>query len=427
MEAAIAVMDAAETIDAVEEVDLGEMEVADDRESISLGARVLLIVDNDISFAQFLLESAQSRGFKGLITASGAKAIAMAREYQPHAITLDISLPDIDGWRVLDRLKNDPLTRHIPISIISTEDQLDRSVRLGAIGYLCKPIRTQEILVDALDELRDFVDRPTRQLVLIHRDAARREELKGLIQNDDLSIETFASRQEAMRFMDDRDVDCVVLQDGAADVTLSEFSEQLSLGWRSRHIPCIVFVDDIGLSDPAELARIERNPSLSSARSGEHLVDLTSLYLHRRISRLPESQKSLLVRLQDDNAVLAGKTVLIVDDDIRNIFALTSVLERYDMVIVAAETGRAAVNILQANSEIDVVLMDIMMPEMDGMDTMREIRRIPRFKHLPIIAVTAKAMKGDREKCIEAGAWDYLSKPVDTEQLLAVLRAWLHR
>ncbi|MGN6546998.1 MAG: response regulator, partial [Aureliella sp.] len=201
----------------------------------------------------------------------------------------------------------------------------------------------------------------------------------------------------------------------------------LSQGWRSRRVPCIVYVDDIGLSDPSELARIERNPGFSVARSAEHLIDQTSLYLHRRMSRLPDPQKNLLTRLHDDNSILAGKTVLIVDDDIRNIFALTSVLERYNMIIVSAETGRAAVNILQSNSDIDVVLMDIMMPEMDGMDTMREIRRIPRFKHLPIIAVTAKAMKGDREKCIEAGAWDYLSKPVDSEQMLSVLRAWLRR
>jgi CheY-like chemotaxis protein len=280
-------------------------------------------------------------------------------------------------------------------------------------------------LIDTLDELRDFVDRAMRRLVLVHRDKSRRAKLAALIEGEDLAVEIFASRQQALEFMEECEVDCVVLEEGSADVSLSEFTERLSAAWRSRRVPCVVYVDDIAASDPTELARIERNPSLSIARSSDQLLDQTSLYLHRRISRLPETQKTVLTRLHDDNSVLKGKTVLIVDDDIRNIFALTSVLERYDMVILSAETGRAAVNILQSNSDIDVVLMDIMMPEMDGMDTMREIRRIPRFKHLPIIAVTAKAMKGDREKCIEAGAWDYLSKPVDSEQMLSVLRAWL--
>ncbi|MGN6544497.1 MAG: ATP-binding protein, partial [Aureliella sp.] len=223
MEAAIAEIEADEKIVTVEADEMDVLEVIDDRDSIALGGRVLLIVDNDLNFAQFLLEAAQSRGFKGLITASGAKAIALAREYQPHAITLDISLPDIDGWRVLDRLKHDPLTRHIPVTVISTEDQLDRSVKLGALGFLGKPIRTQEMLTETLDELRDFVDRPTRQLVLVHRDATRRAELAELIENEEVSVAAFGSRQEALRFMEDREVDCVVLEDGSSKISLGEF------------------------------------------------------------------------------------------------------------------------------------------------------------------------------------------------------------
>jgi CheY-like chemotaxis protein len=229
-----------------------------------------------------------------------------------------------------------------------------------------------------------------------------------------------------MQLLEEQEVDCVVLQGGASEVSVSEFTEALSGPSQLRHTPCIVFFDEGAMSDPLELARVERHRSCSSARTLEQLIDLTALYLHQPVAALPEAQQRVVARIHDDNSMLAGKTVLIVDDDIRNIFALTSVLERQQMVIISAETGRSAINILQSNVHIDLVLMDIMMPELDGMDTMREIRRIPHLKHLPIIAVTAKAMKGDREKCIEAGAWDYLSKPVDTEQMLAVLRAWLH-
>ncbi|MGN6135512.1 MAG: response regulator, partial [Aureliella sp.] len=426
MEAAMVVMSVEDKLPSSTSSELSIVNIPDDRESLTLGGKVLLIVDNDISFAQFLLESAQSRGFKGVITTSGATAIALACEYQPSAITLDISLPDIDGWRVLDRLKHDPLTRHIPVTIISTEDQLERGVKRGAIGYLGKPIRTQDILLDALDEIHDLVENDAKLLVLVHRDAQRRAELAEWLGGDMVTVAAFESRQEAMQLLEEQEVDCVVLQGGASEVSVSEFTEALSCSSQLRHTPCIVFFDEGAMSDPLELARVERHRSCSSARTLEQLIDLTALYLHQPVAALPEAQQRVVARIHDDNSMLAGKTVLIVDDDIRNIFALTSVLERQQMVIISAETGRSAINILQSNVHIDLVLMDIMMPELDGMDTMREIRRIPHLKHLPIIAVTAKAMKGDREKCIEAGAWDYLSKPVDTEQMLAVLRAWLH-
>ncbi len=399
-------------------------EAGDDRDSIRPGDRVLLIVENDIGFARFLLDAAREKGFKGLVTSLGAAALAMTREYRPAAITLDIFLPDIDGWRVLDRLKNDVSTRHVPVCVVSTEEARDRALGAGALAFVAKPIKTRETVDELLDWLKGYVSRPEKCVLVVEPRAARRQEVVGCLGGAARTVGV-ADGAEAARVLREGGVDCLVVSPEAPPFEPLTTEDEGGGDGLVNRLPVIVFgdgksADDGGWSRAAGC-------SVRTAHSPERLLDQAALVLHRDVETLPEAQRQMLEGLHSSARVLPGKKVLIVDDDMRNIFALSTVLEDHDMVIVTADNGRDAIKILRAQPDIDIVLMDIMMPEMDGIDTMREIRKVPELKKLPIIAVTAKAMKGDREKCIEAGAWDYLSKPVDTEQLLAVLRAWLHR
>jgi CheY-like chemotaxis protein len=405
-------------------------EVGDDRDHIQPGDHVLLIVENDLSFARLLLDTAREKGFKGLVTSLGAAALTMAREYGPHALTLDILLPDIDGWRVLERLKNDAATRHIPVCVISTEEARERALLSGARSFLAKPIPNKETLDEQLDDVAEFVNRQKRRLLVVEPNPARRERIMQLWADSDIAVLTTGDGGEVPRLIQEQPIDCLVVD--------AEAAVRQRLSSVRRPLPVIVYAEsgsETAGINPA--ARGESDGGWRTAEgeilpvrrvhSPEHLLDQATFFLHQDLNKLPESQQRLLADLHNRDRVLTGKKVLIVDDDMRNIFALSSVLEEHNMAILSADNGRDAIRILQQQQDIDIVLMDIMMPELDGIDTMREIRKIPRLKSLPIIAVTAKAMKGDREKCIEAGAWDYLSKPVDSEQMLAVLRAWLHR
>jgi HAMP domain-containing protein/signal transduction histidine kinase/CheY-like chemotaxis protein len=403
-------------------------EAGDDRSHIQPGDRVLLIVENDLHFAKLLLEVARERGFKGLVTSLGAAALAMTREYKPEAVTLDICLPDIDGWRVLERLKADTTTRHIPVCVISTEEVRERALQLGAFRIVLKPIETQETLEHTLDALRDFVSRPVKDLLVFGRDPVQRDRMLHVIGNGEIRATAVDNDAEARVLLRERHVDAMVLAPDALDLAEAALADSPTGEHPRTDLPVIVFAENtLSLENEAGLQALAKSANVKQVSSPERLLDQTTLSLHCPLSKLSDEKRQLLEQLHRTDKVLTGKKVLIVDDDIRNIFALTSVLEWHSMSILSAETGREAIQILQKQPDIDIVLMDIMMPEMDGYETIRALRKIPRLKDLPIIAVTAKAMKGDREKCIEAGAWDYLSKPVDTEQMLAVLRGWLHR
>jgi HAMP domain-containing protein/signal transduction histidine kinase/DNA-binding response OmpR family regulator len=407
-------------------------EVGDDRDRIEPGDRVLLIVENDLGFARLLLESAREKGFKGLVTSLGAAALTMAREYEPHALTLDILLPDIDGWRVLEHLKNDAATRHIPVCVISTEEARERALLSGARDFLAKPVPDKETLDALFGELAEFLNRPRRRLLVVEPNADRRQRIVQLLAGSDIDVQTTDDGDEVPRLIQQQPIDCLIVD--------AEFADRRRLSAVGHPLPVIIYAEAAS-GEPAALpaGRGKRTADsgwrtvdgdilpVQRVHSPERLLDRAAFFLHQDLNKLPETQRRLLAGLHRSDKVLAGKKVLIVDDDMRNIFALSTVLEEHEMAIVSADNGRDAIKILQQQTDIDIVLMDIMMPELDGIDTMREIRKIPRLKSLPIIAVTAKAMKGDREKCIEAGAWDYLSKPVDTEQMLSVLRAWLHR
>jgi hypothetical protein len=401
-------------------------EAPDDRNDIQADDRVVLIVDNDIDFARFVLETAHKVGFKGITTPLGAAAIALSGEYQPQAVLLDISLPDIDGWHVLDRLKHDFSLQHIPVYIVSTADQLEQGLKRGAQAILPKPIQTTEVLEEFLTKVHAEVGRVGRRIVQLQTNQERRTQLADCLSNSSVEIQSVDSGAALLEAIKQGPVDAVILTPEVRDMTLAALAEQIMSQPEMEGRPMMLeLASDTASDQLARWQRLAHEFNLEVADSPAHLVQQLVRALCISVTKLSEPAQKMLLEGHEPASILAGKKVLIVDDDIRNIFALTSILERYDMVTVSAETGRDAINLLQAAPDVDIVLMDIMMPEMDGLDTTRAIRQISKFRNLPIVAVTAKAMKGDREKCIEAGAWDYLSKPVDPEQMLSVLRAWL--
>ncbi len=400
-------------------------EVGDDRAFIQPGDRVLLIVENDLGFARFMLDAAREKGFKGLVTSLGAAALALTHDYKPDAILLDIHLPDIQGWRVMERLKNDIATRHIPVCIISTDDSRDQSMASGALAFVAKPIRKREVLDQLLDTVTDFTNRDKKRVLVVEPDAKRRGRIVKTVASDDIEVIPAKDKAAAAKIFAKQKIDCLIVSPKLLDVADSLIHSADDTDTVLGSVPVIAYGD--GEIDDMAWTRLSRVCLARKAFSPERLLDLVTSSLHRNVAALPEAWRKKLMELHQSDKLLAGKKVLIVDDDTRNIFALTSVLEEHHMLILSADNGRDAINILQKEPGIDIVLMDIMMPEMDGMETIREIRKFPHLKDLPIVAVTAKAMKGDREKCIEAGAWDYLSKPVNTEQMMMVLRAWLHR
>ncbi|RYG10359.1 MAG: response regulator, partial [Burkholderiales bacterium] len=383
-------------------------EADDDRDAINQGDLVLLIIENDMAFARFLLDAARAKGFKGLVTALGAGALTLASQYQVSAITLDMYLPDMDGWRVLDRLKQDFGARHIPVCVISTDDSRDRAFRGGALAFVEKPIQSKEILDAMLDQLRSYVGRAQRNVLVALKDATARREFLAQLESDQINAVVV------------RDDSFAKLDNGESRHALAA---QASLG----PLPLLLYRDAGGEAAGRFAWHSDERVTVHEVHTTARLFDLALLTMHLSLARLPDSKRAMLDDIASSSKPLAGKRVLIVDDDMRNIFALATVLEEHAMDIVWADNGREAINRVASDPQIKVVLMDIMMPEMDGMATMKEIRKLPAGKSLPMIAVTAKAMKGDREKCIEAGAWDYLSKPVNTQDLLSVLRAWLHQ
>jgi HAMP domain-containing protein/signal transduction histidine kinase/CheY-like chemotaxis protein len=398
-------------------------EVGDDRALIRTGDKVLLIIENDLRFARFLLDTAREKGFKGLVTSLGSAALALVRDFKPAAVTLDIFLSDMEGWGVLQRLKNDTASRHIPVCVISTEDVSERATHLGAYGFVSKPIQGKQVLEAMLDDLNLFLSDSPKRVLLVEDDT--QESLYGLLAADaGIHVSRVTNGKDASEALHESKFDCIIVNDKNRHRT-AEIRDALAQ-IEPHELRGIVVYSQTKEEDHSWATLRKSNCRVQHVHSLDRMVDQVTLCLHRSFESIPGVQQQHLKDIYESNKPLLDRKVLIIDDDVRNIYALSSVLEDYGMNIVAADNGPDAIRMLHAQSDIDIVLMDIMMPEIDGIDTLREIRKIPSCKELPVIAVTAKAMKGDRERCIEAGASDYLSKPVDIEKLLASLRAWIH-
>jgi CheY-like chemotaxis protein len=377
-----------------------------------------------------LLDMAREKGFKGLVALDGQGAVELAHEYVPDAVTLDIDLPGgMDGYEVLDRLKHHPNTRHIPVHIVTGYGTRQRGLRAGAIAFLEKPV-TKEALDDAFYRITEFIDKRVKRLLIVEDDQAQRQSMLELIGDaDDVEITAVGTAQEALDALRAMRYDCMVLDLGLRDVSGFDLLERVKTDPAMHDLPIIIYTGtELTPADETRLRRYAETIIIKDVKSPERLLDETALFLHRVESNLPEQKRRMLEQLHTADSLFAGKRILIVDDDVRNIFSITSLLEDHGMTVSFAENGKDGIAMLRGDpARFDLVLMDVMMPDMDGYETTRAIRADPRFKSLPVIALTAKAMKGDREKCIAAGASDYITKPVDPEQLLSLMRVWLYR
>ncbi|MGQ3313406.1 response regulator, partial [Reyranella sp.] len=399
----------------------------DDRHELKPDDRVLLVVEDDANYAGILVDAAHAAGLRAVVTARGSEALDLALQYKPVAMSLDVFLPDMLGWNVLSQFKRTLETRHIPVQILTMDEDRQQGLSRGAFSYLSKPTST-EGLNAALARINAYVQPRRKKLLIAEDDEAERSSIATLLDHPDVEIATVASGREALERLRAGRHDCMVLDLRLPDMSGFEVLEALQADPTLADLPVVVFTGrDLTAEEEGRLHAMARSIVVKGAASPERLFDETSLFLHHAAAALAPEKQRMLERLHGSDEVLAGRTVLVVDDDARNIFALSSALERRGMRVLTATTGAEAISILERSPEISIVLMDIMMPDMDGYETMTLIRSKPALRRLPILALTAKAMKGDREKCLEAGASDYLAKPVNTEQLFSALRLWLHR
>ena len=402
-------------------------ELADDRDRIKTGDRVLLIVEDDPAFAKILLEMARARDFKVLLALRGDTGWGLAKKFLPDAVTLDLGLPELSGWAILDRLKHDPQTRHIPVHVISVEDAGKRSMGQGAIAHLVKPA-SKEAMVEVFDTIAAHIERKVKTMLVVEDHEVERNSIVELVGNGDVEATAVGTGAEALEALGRQRFDCMVLDLGLPDMTGVELIQKIQDDEDLEQLPIIVYTGkELTEKEETELRRVTETIIVKDASSPERLLDETALFLHRVEKDLPEPKRKMIRQVHKHDPTLAGRKVLVVDDDMRNIFAVTSVLEQHQVEVVYTESGRGALEVLERSQDIELILMDIMMPGMDGYEAMGAIRQMDEYASIPIIALTAKAMKGDREKCIEAGASDYVAKPVDPEQLVSLVRVWLYR
>jgi CheY-like chemotaxis protein len=401
--------------------------VADDRLEIEPGDSILLVVEDDPHYARVIMDLAREKGFKVLVAARGVDALELAQQFQPSAVSLDVFLPDMLGWTVLNQLKQNPLTRHIPVQIITLDEDRQHALARGAFSFVTKPTTTEGV-DGALSRIKEYTQTRRKRLLVVEDNPAEQLSIRELLGHDDIEIVTTATGTQALQMLREQPCDCVVLDLRLPDMSGFEVLECIRGDDTISDVPVVVFTGrELSSEEDARLHTMARSIIVKGVESPERLLDETALFLHRVVTDLPPEKQRMLERLNSSDEDLVNSTVLLVDDDARNIFALSSVLERRGMRVLTATTGTEAIEIVRSTPELAIVLMDIMMPQMDGYQTMVAIRERPELRRLPIIALTAKAMKGDREKCLEAGASDYLAKPVNTEQLLSALRMWLHR
>jgi CheY-like chemotaxis protein len=402
-------------------------EIIDDRQNLNPQDRCLLIIEDDCRFAKLLMEQAREKRFKCLVAEDGTTGLELAEKYRPQVIMLDIGLPKIDGWTVMERLKDNPEIRHIPVYFMSASDQNLAAKKLGAIGYLLKPV-SMEQLTEAFKQIEQFLAKTVKKILVIVDHEVRQKQILALVSHGEVQPTVATTKIEAEQHLQTITFDCIIV-----DVDLRQGSglrqlEQLHQVCNLSPLPIILYAErELTVEEQKWLHQYTDTLTIKAVCSPERLLDEVTLFLHQLEAQLPPKQRQMLKMIHDKTAILTHKQVLLVDDDMRNIFALVSVLEDREMKVLIAQNGKEALNLLAQHPDIDMVLMDIMMPEMDGYEAMRKIRSQTRFSKLPIIALTAKAMKGDKIKCIDAGANDYIAKPIDTDKLISLMKVWLYR
>jgi CheY-like chemotaxis protein len=406
--------------------------ISDDRERLTGNSRVILIVEDDESFTKILHDLAHELNFECLIATTAEEALAVAVQHVPNAVLLDVGLPDQSGLAVLDRLKHDARTRHIPVHVVSASDYSQKAMSLGAVGYLLKPVKREE-LITTLKGLETRFTQRLRRVLIVEDDAVQLDSMRKLLGSREVETVGVGNAADCLQQLKTATFDCMVLDLSLPDASGYELLETLSREDAYSFPPVIVYTGhDLSADEEQRLRRYSKSIIIKGAKSPERLLDEVTLFLHQVVAELPPEHQKMIKRARNRDAVLEGRRILIVEDDVRNVFALTSILEPRGALLQIARNGREALTALekslaQPDERIDLVLMDVMMPEMDGLTATREIRSRDQWKKLPILILTAKAMKDDQESCIAAGASDYMAKPLDVEKLLSLVRVWMPR
>lgn len=401
--------------------------IPDQREIISEEDHKVLIIEDDLNFSKILCQQASSKGFKYLAATTGEDGLSLAIKHQPHAIILDLELPGMDGHMVLKELKGNPLLRHIPVHVVSSHTKTIDPLKHGAVEFLAKPLSMIE-LNGAFQRIEDFIHRKMKNLLIVEDDKNLRKSIVKLIGNGDVKCIEAGTAKEALEQFDKETIDCMVLDIGLPDLSGFELIKSLEERTQNNLPPIIIYTGkELSKEEAQELDEYAETIIIKGVKSEERLLDETALFLHRTVKKLPTPKQKIINSMYNMDTMFIGKKVLLVDDDMRNVFALSKILKDKGFTIIKAENGQVALNELADNPDMDIVLMDIMMPEMDGYQCIGEIRRQQKFRSLPIIAITAKAMKDDRKKCIDAGANDYITKPVDVERLISLMRIWINK
>jgi CheY-like chemotaxis protein len=406
--------------------------VEDDRDAPSDAKRILLVVEDDDSFAAILRDLSREMGFRSLVAGTAEEALSLARQFMPNAIILDVGLPDQSGLSVLDRFKRDVRTRHIPIHIVSAGDHAETAFSLGAVGYVLKPAKREQ-LVEVLQGLESRLSQRVHRVLIVEDDLVQRDAVAKLLTSHDVQTVTAATAAECLKRLQEETFDCMVLDLSLPDASGYSLLETLSQESAYAFPPVIVYTGrDLSAADEERLRRYSKSIIIKGAKSPERLLDEVSLFLHQVVSELPAEQQKMIRKAQNRDALLEGRRILVVEDDVRNVYAVTNILEPRGAIVEIARNGQEALDALerstnQPGSKIDLVLMDVMMPVMDGLMATREIRKNAEWKKLPIITLTAKAMPDDQQRCIDAGANDYMAKPLDVEKLLSLVRVWMPR
>ncbi|HEX4096793.1 MAG TPA: response regulator, partial [Caulobacteraceae bacterium] len=406
--------------------------VDDDREHLETTRRILLVVEDDRTFAGIVRDLAREVGFQCLVAGTAEEALDLAKRFRPSALVLDVGLPDQSGLAVLDRLKRDDATRHIPIHVVSATDHAQTALSLGAVGYLVKPVKRED-LAQALQSLEEQLTRTVRRVLIVEDDAVQRDAVGKLLSSGDVETVTAGTAAECLRLLKEQTFDCMVLDLSLPDASGFSLLETLSAEGDYAFPPVIVYTGhDLSAEDEQRLRRYSSSIIIKGAKSPERLLDEVSLFLHQVVSELPPEQQKMIHEARNRDAVLEGRRILIVEDDVRNVYSLTNILEPRGAKVTIARNGQEALDVLgrqpeNGSSPVDLVLMDVMMPVMDGLDATRSIRQEPRWAKLPIIMLTAKAMPDDQERCLTAGANDYMAKPLDVDKLLSLVRVWMPR